>query len=284
MLKLVLLVENTARGTHVLGEHGLAWWLDTGSHRVLFDTGFGRTLRANAEALGVDLGTTDAIVLSHGHNDHVGGLPAALEAAPGAVIHMHPGATVQRYTFKSQDDPKGRPLSTSYMEREGFDDGHRRIVRSKEPHEVVPGLWVTGEVPRETSYEDTGGRFYLDIDMQQVDPILDDQSMFFDTPDGIVVVLGCAHAGAVNTVRHIMRFTGRSVHTLMGGMHLVNAGPERLAATVAAFRELGIQRFAPNHCTGLPAIAHLWESFHGQCIPLPVGARLEFEMQVTGDK
>ncbi len=90
MIALTLLSENTVRGAGLLGEHGLAYWLDTGTHRVLFDTGQGMALQPNAAKLGIDLGRADAIVLSHGHYDHVSGLPMALQAAPAAELWFHP--------------------------------------------------------------------------------------------------------------------------------------------------------------------------------------------------
>lgn len=88
-----VLSENTARGLGVLGEHGLAWWIDTGTHRVLFDTGQGLVLASNARRLRADLASAHSIALSHGHSDHVGGLDTALAAAPQATLYLHPDST-----------------------------------------------------------------------------------------------------------------------------------------------------------------------------------------------
>ena len=106
MTTLTVLSENTARGRGVLGEHGLAYWLDTGTHRILFDTGQGMALLPNASRLGIDLGRADAIVLSHGHYDHVSGLPDALRAAPEATLCFHPAAT-QRSSRTPTAPPPG---------------------------------------------------------------------------------------------------------------------------------------------------------------------------------
>ncbi len=270
-----VLSENTARGLGVLGEHGLAWWIDTGTHRVLFDTGQGLVLASNARRLGADLASVHAIALSHGHSDHVGGLDTALAAAPGATLHLHPDAVGRRYTG-SERKPVGRRLSTDLMETEAFRTARRRVVASRAPQEIAPGVWTTGEIPRTNNFEDVGGPFFLDEALTRPDPILDDQSVFFTGKEGTVVVLGCAHAGVVNTLEHIRTLThGASLHTVVGGMHLLNADERRLAETFAALRRLDVRRFGPNHCTGLYPTTLFWREFPGRCFPCSAGSRLE---------
>ncbi len=276
MTTVTLLAENTARGLGVLGEHGLAWWIDTGAQHVLFDTGQGLVLESNARRLRADLSTTSAIALSHGHSDHVGGLEAALEAAPLASLFLHPDATARRYTG-SDRRPLGRRLSTDLMETEAFRTPGRRIVVSREPQEIAPGVWTTGEIPRTNDFEDVGGPFYLDEQLTLPDPILDDQSVFFAGKEGTIVVLGCAHAGVVNTLEHIRTLThGAPIHAVFGGMHLLNADERRLTETFAALRRLGVQRFGPNHCTGYAATVQFWREFPGRCFQCSAGTRLEF--------
>jgi len=260
----------------VLGEHGLSWWIATGSHHVLFDTGQGLVLTRNATRLGADLSTADCIVLSHGHLDHVGGLDQVLALAPHARLHMHPDATVRRYTGS---DGKGiaRRLSSDLMESEGFTTAERQITKTREARELVPGLWCTGEIPRTNDYEDTGGPFFLDEGLTQPDPILDDQALFFSAKEGTVVILGCAHAGLINTLEHIKQLTsGAPIHTVLGGMHLERACQRRMDETMQALKRLGVQRFGPNHCTGVAAIARFWSEFPGRMIQCAAGVRLEF--------
>jgi len=275
MSQVSVLAENTARGLGILGEHGLSWWIDTGAHHVLFDTGQGMVFERNASRLGADLASADAIALSHGHADHVGGLERALTLAPEAALFMHPDATCRRYSG-SDGKPLGRRLSTDFMEGGAFAAGARRVVASRESQEIVPGLWCTGEIPRLTDYEDTGGPFSLDERQTQPDPILDDMALFFRGTKGTVVVLGCAHAGVVNTLMHISKLTdGAPFHCVMGGMHLERASKRRIDATIDAFRDYDVRRIGPNHCTGQPATAAFWNAFPDRCFHCAAGVRLE---------
>jgi 7,8-dihydropterin-6-yl-methyl-4-(beta-D-ribofuranosyl)aminobenzene 5'-phosphate synthase len=277
VITLSILVENTARGLGILGEHGLAWWIDTGAHRVLFDTGQGLALMHNAARLGVDLGRADAIVLSHGHFDHVGGLEAALAAAPQAPLFLHPRAVEAKF---SGSDPKAgaRRISIPFVETESFRRGNRRVVVTAEPCEVAPGVWTTGEIPRTNDSEDTGGPFFLDAALTQPDPLLDDQALYLPTPQGVIVILGCAHAGVVNTLHHVAQLTGGApVRALFGGLHLENASPQRMEETVSALRAIQPKQMGFCHCTGLAAIRRLWNEFPDSCRQAHAGLRLKFE-------
>ncbi|MGW8266594.1 MAG: MBL fold metallo-hydrolase, partial [Longimicrobiales bacterium] len=142
---------------------------------------------------------------------------------------------------------------------------------------VTDEIQVTGPIPRNTEYEDTGGDFFLDATCATRDLIEDDQATFFDTRDGTVVLLGCAHAGVVNTLRHVQSLTGmRPIHAVIGGMHLTAASNIRMDRTVEALRELNVSLIAPLHCTGARAQARLASEFPDAWVPCQVGSRFEF--------
>jgi 7,8-dihydropterin-6-yl-methyl-4-(beta-D-ribofuranosyl)aminobenzene 5'-phosphate synthase len=276
MISVTCLVENTARGAGILAEHGLAWWINTGTHRVLFDTGQGMALAHNAAQLGINLAQADAIVLSHGHFDHVGGLEAALAAAPAAPLFLHPRAVEAKF-IGTNSAGGARRISIGFVESESFCNGNRRLVVTREPCEVVPGVWMTGEIPRTHDFEDTGGPFFLDAALTQPDPLLDDQALYLPTPQGVIVILGCAHAGVVNTLHHVAQLTGGApVRALLGGLHLESASPRRLEETVRAFRACQPRQMGFCHCTGLAAIRRLWDDFPDACLQIHAGRRLEF--------
>lgn len=270
-----VLVENSAQGRGLIAEHGLAFHIQTGGKSLLFDTGQSALLEHNARTLGIDLAAIDAIVLSHGHYDHVGGLRVAWELAPNAPLYTHAAALVPR--FARNPDGTTRPVGPDALTLQTIRARGRAIIVTASTTEVLPGIFATGEIPRSTDFEDVGGPFVLDQEGARPDPIIDDQALFFGARDGTVVLLGCAHAGVINTLNHIRRMTqGRPIQAVLGGMHLLVASPERMARTIGALRALGVRRLGPAHCTGTAATASLWHEFPDACTACSVGSRFVF--------
>lgn len=275
-IRVTVLVENTAAGRGLLSEHGLAFWIEAGSQRLLFDTGQGLTLAHNARRLGIRLESVEVAVLSHGHHDHAGGLADVLKAATGAKVCAHPAAFHRKYVRRDDgtaQDAGIRPVVADAVRRLAGE-----LCWTDKPTQIGEGLWVTGEVPRLTDFENTGGRFFLDRACRQADALLDDQAVFFESSRGIVVLLGCAHAGVINTLRYVRELTGgKPIHAVMGGMHLVNATPERIDRTAEALGQLDVARLGPAHCTGADAAARLWYAFPGRCYSCSVGTVKQYE-------
>ena len=141
----------------------------------------------------------------------------------------------------------------------------RQIIHTRKPTEITTGIHVTGEIPRIHKIEDTGGSFYTDQKLNHSDSLVDDQALYIETFQGVVVILGCGHSGVINTLEYIHTLSSiRPIRAVIGGMHLLNATPERLAFTCDALEHFSIPYLAPNHCTGLNAIC----SFK---IPFPRG-------------
>ncbi|MBC2594190.1 MBL fold metallo-hydrolase [Ruficoccus amylovorans] len=276
-IRLTLLTENTAKGRKILGEHGLAYWIETPAGNVLFDTGQGQTLFHNAALCGADLAQTAAVVLSHGHFDHTGGLEQVLDAAPAASVYFHPDAILPRYSAA----PAGgtRTVAVPFMHNGGVLKKAATVRYTRQPTPILGGLVATGEVPRHYADEDTGGDFFLDADGHRRDPINDDQSLYFESTEGLVLILGCAHAGVVNTLHHVARLTGtQRIHAVIGGMHLLYADPARLERTYAAFRDYDVRLIAPCHCTGIRAVAGFWNHFPERCAEAHAGKRFTFRL------
>ena len=273
LISITVLIEDSVSRPILLAEHGLAFWIDTGSHGLLFDTGQSRLILANANELKLDLDAVDSVVLSHGHYDHCGGLADVLANAAGNVtVYAHPRALDPKYR---RTETGTRPIGMSIQCRQVLCASRHNLKTVTTPTEIAPGLFLTGEIPRVHPEEQGGAGFCLDAEGRQPDSFLDDQALFMKTPGGTVVVLGCAHAGVINTLAYIRHLTGdQPMHTILGGMHLHSASNERIAWTIASLRRFSIERFYPMHCTGAKAVAALWMAFPGRCFPCGVGTTI----------
>jgi len=272
-----LLCENTARGAGILGEHGLAWWIESGGRRLLFDLGQGLSLLGNARKLKISLTDVDAIVLSHGHYDHLGGWSVLPKEAKACPVFMHPDALIPKFQRRTDGSivPAGNTRIANSLPQEA-----QRLITEHKPTEIMDGIWMTGQIPRLNDYEDTGGDFVQDLEGTRPDPLHDDQSLFFKTSNGIVVILGCAHSGVVNTLHYVQQLTDERIHAAIGGMHLLNASAERIRCTINALHEIAPDWIGPNHCTGDAATAELRTAFAGRCLECHAGQSYTFPYSI----
>jgi len=173
-----------------------------------------------------------------------------MQLAPHATVCLHPAALKCRFSCHPGKPAKNISIAAD-VRRAVTSAPEGRIRFTAGPTAIAPGLLVTGSIPRTNDFEDTGGPFFLDPHAQTPDPITDDQALLIDTPEGVAVVLGCAHAGLVNTLTCAkMLLPDRPVRAIAGGLHLAAASPERLSKTLSALRHLAPRRIAPCHCTG----------------------------------
>jgi len=263
-LRIITLVENSATRAGLLAEHGLAYWIEADGTRILFDTGQGEALLPNARQLGIDPISADLLVLSHGHFDHAGALDQVLPPSWQGPIYLHPDALEPKYACRPPAPP--RDIGIPPEPRQALLARRQDMVWTASTVELVPGVHVTGEVPRQNDQEDTGGPFFLDEAGTCPDPLKDDQALFVDTSQGTVVISGCAHSGIVNILDHVAEQTGaHPIHAVLGGTHLVSADSSRLAFTVEAFRRHKVDRLVAVHCTGRQASHYLWSHLGDRC-------------------
>jgi 7,8-dihydropterin-6-yl-methyl-4-(beta-D-ribofuranosyl)aminobenzene 5'-phosphate synthase len=272
-VKITILVDNHA-GDDLIAEHGLSVWIEAEGRRILFDTGQGGALAANALSLGVDLGEADALVLSHGHFDHTGGIPHVLKTARCIDTYCHSGAVLPRYSIRN-GTPKPIHMPRDCLAAIDSLPWHR-LHWVQEPLRLTGKIGLTGPIPRETSFEDTGGPFYLDPEGRRTDAIEDDLALWIRTDKGLVICVGCCHAGVVNTLNHILRLNPDSkIRAVIGGMHLLNASEKRLDRTIAALRSLMPELVVPCHCTGEGSIERMKDALGSRTVSGRAGMTLQ---------
>ncbi|HEY79371.1 MAG TPA: MBL fold metallo-hydrolase [Dehalococcoidia bacterium] len=260
-IRITTLSENTASNGEILAEWGLSILIETGQANILFDTGKSISAGHNADTLGVDLGKVDKIVLSHSHGDHTGGLKEILRKMRKEVeIVAHPDVWDAKYARRPGEADRyiGIPSRRYELENMGA-----RFHLTREPVTLAENIMTTGEVPMVTDYEKVDSALFIKVEAGwQPDTVADDQAIIISTPSGLVVILGCAHRGIINTLYHAQKLTGTDkIHTVIGGSHLLDANEERLWLTIAALRELDAPRLGLCHCTGQSAACLLAQEF-----------------------
>jgi 7,8-dihydropterin-6-yl-methyl-4-(beta-D-ribofuranosyl)aminobenzene 5'-phosphate synthase len=278
-----------ARGnpvSSILAEHGFSAVVSLCEpdrvRRALFDFGFSETgALQNARTLGVDLAGVSALVLSHGHSDHHGGLPAVLRhiGRKGIELVVHPAAfRCSRYLKVSEE----RMIRLTTPDRERLEREGAKIVEAERPRLLLDGrLLFLGGIPRQSAFEKglARARYRDEAGREMFDPVEDDSAVVAHVRGrGLVVLSGCAHAGIVNTVAYAREVTGVDrIFAIMGGFHLT--GPDAADAvepTIEALREFAPRHVVPTHCTGFKSIARIEQAMPEQFLLNMSGTRMVF--------
>jgi len=275
-MRITMLVEDTAPYRGHLGEHGFSLLLEAGDETVLFDAGQGLAILHNAQALKVDWGKIRKVALSHGHYDHTGGLPQVLSQTR-AKVFLHPQTTIAR--FKRTKEGEVKEIGPPWRPQELTEAG-ASLYYQVGPVEIGPGMRLTGPIPRRHPLEVPTEEFLIKQgEAFFPDPFRDDQALVVEREEGLTVILGCAHAGLINTLDYARELTGQDrIETVIGGTHLLGASSERLSWTVEALGKMNIGQLAVSHCTGFAAAAELYQAFGSRIRPLNTGDVLEVKI------
>jgi 7,8-dihydropterin-6-yl-methyl-4-(beta-D-ribofuranosyl)aminobenzene 5'-phosphate synthase len=251
---------------------------------LLFDAGpAAATFQRNTEILGVDFASIEAVVLSHGHWDHAGGLLAAVESiarsrgSKSFTCYVHPGMFRQRATKR----PDGQLYVNERVPApEQLSAAGANVINTREPQSVAGGaFYVSGEIPRVTSYE-AGVPNHLsrsaDGTSWEPDPlIMDERYVSVNVRGkGQFVFSACSHAGLINVLTHARSvFPSVPLYGAMGGLHLSGINERVIPQTVADLRKFGLKVLAPGHCTGWRALSQMAQNFGDELIPSAVGKK-----------
>lgn len=257
-MKLTVLVDNnTYIDQYYLGEPAVSYYIEDGGARVLLDTGYSDIFLSNAGKMGIDLSRLTHIALSHGHNDHTGGLRFLLARYP----RLHAELVAHPDCFAPKRDGTvdiGAPLSAEEAAQ------HLRYQPRRTPCALTERLLWLGEIPRVNSFEAQhpigeqlcGGQW-------EGDTVRDDTALVYTGQEGLFIITGCSHSGICNIMEYAKQVTGENrVAGIIGGFHLL-AQNTQLDKTVAALRAAHVGRLYPCHCVSLAAKASML-----RCLPV----------------
>ncbi len=278
-MRVICVVDNTVKlASQLWAEHGLAFLVETEGRRVLFDTGqSGTVLLHNLEVLNVEPTTIDAVVLSHAHNDHTGGVSKLMKfTRPGIPIFAHTDIFRERFSKKGGEIHNKTFSTTRQVLEEQFD-----LRLNDKPEEIIPSVWTTGGITDRTEPEGRSADHLMREGGELItDAYKDDIGLVLQIGDRLMVLCGCCHAGLLNTLAHVERSFHSPVAFIAGGLHLS-------AATIEEQHHVGdvlnsksiLLGVYPSHCTGEAAYVTLTNILGSSVVQLcPAGTILELKV------
>lgn len=262
-INITILVENSVHRNNLLAEHGLSFLVDCintkGKHfSFLFDTGASsKAILNNLDELKISLKNIDAIIISHGHYDHTGGLKAILERIEKPIdIYAHKFLFYKKFSIDKKEKREiGIPFKRSELESLG---ANFKLI--DKVSELPDGITLLTNIPTRYPLEIMPNFKTLLPTGNYVSTHLEDVAVaMLLKKQGLVILTGCGHAGILNTIYYAKETSIESkIYLVMGGFHLRSAKKERLDMTTTELKKLDVQHLIPMHCTGTIASIHLF--------------------------
>lgn len=254
MVKVKILSDNIANSTEY-AEWGFSAYIEVNNKGYLYDTGqSGKCVIENADHLGIDLKSIEAIILSHGHFDHTNGLEAVLKVTGPKKIYAHPDVFDRKFSVK-KGNPEfiGCKYTKDYLETLGATfEFHDKF------QQIGPSIYMSGTVPITNNIESIPNYFKIKKEDTFIeDDLPDDNALIIEHEKGLIIVTGCAHRGVVNISTYIKEKMQKQIVGIIGGMHLHRANSTHFNFVVNFFKENAIPLIGPIHCTGLERIFEL---------------------------
>lgn len=249
---------------------GFAALVEAGGKRILFDTGNdAEVFRRNLAAKGVDLGKLDFVVMSHRHSDHMAGIPTLLAANPDVTIYA-PQEGFGLY---------GASLPSTFYRKDDTLPARMRYYDGQPPETLVFGTaWPEAKLkPLAATTEIAPGVHAIALVSDAPGTReLRELSLAIETPQGLVLVVGCSHPGIAAIVAEAAKLDP-DIHLVLGGLHFVAADDAAIASMTGALQAAKVEFIAPGHCTGEPTFAALQRAFGDRYVYAGVGAVLTFD-------
>ena len=255
-VKITTLIENSPGEHHALKtEHGLSFCIEKDGRKILFDTGQSGAFIDNAAQLQIDLSDVDYVVLSHGHYDHSGGVRALSELTTGFELIVGQGFFDEKYGFRNNAyEYLGNNFDEKFLKEKLIT---YRVV-DQALTEIVPGVYAVTDFPRIHADEVINPRFkVLRNGALEPDPFTDEVLLAVDTPQGLVVLLGCSHPGMKNMLDAVVKLFDKPLYAVLGGTHLVEADQHSLGKSLDYLGNDSLKVVGVSHCTGQPAMERM---------------------------
>jgi len=282
-LKITVLTEDSVLyESHYLGQHGVSFLLEgaKGSDvmRILVDVGQNsQALLNNMKLMNISPSIIDAVVLTHCHYDHTQGIARMLREIGRRDIQVIAHRDIFRLNFVTE--PYLRHVGIMPGDSmEEIEKAGGSLLLTKGSVKLMSGITTTGEVKRQTDFEQVGIALKTIQNGEVVDDqMLDDISVVANVKGkGLVIVTGCSHAGIVNIAKHAMELTGcEKIEGIIGGLHLIDAPDDRIKRTVEELSKLNPEWICAGHCTGFKAQVELYLAFRERFSPLQAGMQFE---------
>lgn len=262
--KLTTLIENHMdKEERYKCEHGLSILIESVDQeptvRLLMDTGQSGIFYDNAAKMGISLEDLSALLLSHAHYDHAGGVKRLIEEE--TVRKMYVGKDFFQGKYYQKKDGTMKDIGIAFS-REELEKKGGSVCEIKENVQMIfPGVTIYRNFEQTVGYEQLNPRFFIKKEKYTKDSFTDEIAVALDTEKGLVVIVGCSHPGIMNILRTIEKRSGKKICGVVGGTHLMEADEERLRKTIADLKEMNINFIAVSHCTGEDNLETIKENF-----------------------
>lgn len=277
-MRIDILTDNRTTRRGFLAEHGLSLLIEHEETTILMDCGQSDVFVRNAAAMGRSLAKVNAIVLSHGHYDHVGGLPHFPKATGIVPVHAHVDALRPKQAMNPDQQTRreiGFPWDPDSLDTETF-----RWEKETDSREIYPGIHLLSNIQYAYPFEHYPVGFFVDTEAGNAPDLMrDEQVLVIETKKCLAVFLGCSHPGVINCITAVQQaFPGRQITLLVGGMHLRSVGRHRVTETIHRFQDMEIGMVVPLHCTGIAAICAIKRGMTENCAVMCAGDSLTFPL------
>ncbi len=262
-MKLICVNDNTAKfSSEFYAEHGLSILIENGDSKVLFDTGrSSEVLKHNMEQLN-GFKNLKHVVLSHGHEDHTGGLSQVLNnSSPN--IYLHKTAILPKYIMRNDNMEFIGISKISYVDTEDKEKKLQpKLKLISKTIEIEPNIFIFAEISFFNDFEELDPSFFIEKNDNFLhDNFEDELVLVIKTQEGLVILSGCGHKGIVNTVSSVAKYFNENVYAVIGGTHLITANEDRIDSTITELEKFDPKYLIFGHCTGFDALCKFKNRF-----------------------